>query len=199
MVYVKKFNHSKDDLLAEGRRIVSDNADSKYVFRVSMVNLILSGMKPSELSTLCGVNERTLTGWVDKVDKQGFESLMAVKQTGRPRVLSPEQEEKIKFLLNEDEPEKYGYRVWDGPSMSDYISGSMGVEYSPRACQKLFHRLNYNRIVPQPYPSLEDPDIPSREIYKDEISAVFGDPSLILVFQDEVHFEVQTSVTRKWA
>jgi len=198
-MYAKKFTHTKEELLAEGQKIVSDNADAKFVFRVSMVNLMLSGMKASELSALCGVNERTLTGWVDKVDKIGFDSLMAIKQTGRPCKLSKEQEEKIKFLLDEDDPEKYGYRVWDGPSMSDYILNNMGVEYTPRACQKLFHRLNYNKIVPQTFPSYKNPDDVAREKFKEDLRDVYSDPSLILIFQDEVHFEVQTSVTRKWA
>ena len=198
-MYVKKFNHDRNDLLEEGRRIVTENADTKYVFRVSMVNLMLSGMKASELSALCGVNERTLTGWVDKVDREGFDSLMAVKQTGRPSKLSKEQEEKIKFLLNEDDPEKYGYRVWDGPSMSDYILNNMGIEYTPRACQKLFHRLNYNKIVPQTHPSLENPNEEARSNFKEDLCRMYNDPSIVVIFQDEVQFEVQTSVTRKWS
>ena len=199
MVYVKKFIHSKEELLAEGQKIMTEDADSKYLFRVCMVNLMLSGMKASELSGPSGVNERTLTGWVDKVDREGFEVLMAVKQPGRPPKLTAEQEEEIKFLLEEDDPEKHGYRVWDGPSMSDYIRKNMGVEYTPRSCQKLFHRLNFSKIVPQMYPSLETPDDAARNKFKEEVAAAFADPSLVMVFQDEVHFEVQTSVTRKWA
>ena len=142
----KKFTHPKEELLAEGRRILSDDAYAKFVFRVSMVNLMLSGMRASELSELCGVNKRTLTGWVDKVDKQGYESLMAIKQSGRPSKLSKKQEEEIRFLLEESDPEKYGYAVWDGRSICDFIWRNMGVEYTPRACQNLLHRLNYNKV-----------------------------------------------------
>jgi len=125
--------------------------------------------------------------------------MLKEEQKGRPKKLSKEQEEIIKELLEEDEPEKHGYRVWDGPSMSDYIKKNMDVDYAVRSCQKLFHRLKYNKIVPQTYPSLEDPDDEARDMYKKELRKAYADPSLILVFQDEVHFQVETSVTRKWA
>lgn len=82
MVYNRKYKHPKEELLSEGKRIVQSSRDSKFIFRVATVNLVLSGMKASELSQYCGVDERTISNWVAKVDEYGFESLMAVKQTG---------------------------------------------------------------------------------------------------------------------
>lgn len=120
MVYTRKFKHPKEELLAEGKKIIAIDRDSKFLFRVTMVNLILSGIKPSELSNYCGVDERTLSGWVAKADNDGFELLRAVKQTGRPSKLSNEQKEKIKSVIKED-PTAYGYTNWDGPLLSDFI------------------------------------------------------------------------------
>ncbi len=141
MAYVRKFTRPKEELLAESRRIMTKDADSKYLFRVCMVNLMLSGMKASELSELSGVSERTLAGWVEKADREGLEALMAVKQSGRPSKLTEEQEEEIYFLILCIDPRYYGYKEWDGPSLSDYIRKNMGVEYTPRSCQKFFHCL----------------------------------------------------------
>ena len=123
MVYTRKFKHPEEELLAEGKKIIATDRDSKFLFRVTMVNLILSGIKPSELSNYCGVDERTLSGWVAKADNDGFESLRAVKQTGRPSKLSDEQKEKIKGVIKED-PSIYGYTNWDGSSLSDFISNN---------------------------------------------------------------------------
>lgn len=198
MVYTRKFKHPKEELLAEGKKIIATDRDSKFLFRVTMVNLILSGIKPSELSNYCGVDERTLSGWVAKVDNDGFESLRAVKQTGRPSKLSNEQKEKIKGVIQED-PSVYGYTNWDGPSLSDFISKEFDVEYSIRACQKLFHELGFSLIRPQTYPSLNEPDEDAREAFKERVAEVFSDPSTILVFQDEVHFSIQSTITRGWA
>ena len=143
MVYVRKFKHPKEELLAEGTKIIATDRDSKFLFRVATVNLILSGLKPSELSKYCGVDERTLSRWVAKVDNVGFESLRAVKQNGRPSKLSDEQKEKIKDVIKED-PSRYGYSNWDGPSLSDFFLKEFDVEYSVRACQKLFHELGFS-------------------------------------------------------
>ena len=198
MVYTRKFKHPKEELLAEGKKIIAIDRDSKFLFRVTMVNLILSGIKPSELSNYCGVDERTLSGWVAKADNYGFESLRAVKQTGRPSKLSNKQKEKIKGVIKED-PTAYGYTNWDGPSLSDFISKEFDVEYSIRACQKLFHELGFALIRPQTYPSLNEPDEDAREAFKKRVAEVFSDPSTILIFQDEVHFSIQSTITRGWA
>ena len=74
MVYKRKFKHSKEELLEEGKRIIAADCDTKFLFRVTMVNLILSGMMSSELSNYCSVNKRTISGWVAKVDDDGFDS-----------------------------------------------------------------------------------------------------------------------------
>lgn len=198
MVYSRKFKHTKEDLLEEGMRIVSESSDSKFLFRVSMVNLILAGAKPSELSKYCGVDARTLTGWVAKADDHGFRSLMAVKQTGRPSKLSDEQKEEIKFVLQND-PAEYGYSNWDGPSLSDYIGSRYGVEYSVRACQKLMRSLGFSLIRPQVHPSMNEPDEETRKEFKNNLADAFDDPERVVVFQDEVHFSIQTTVTRSWS
>ncbi|MCQ2071361.1 MAG: IS630 family transposase [archaeon] len=198
MVYSRKFEHSVDDLLKEGKRIISENNDSKYLFRVAMVNLVLSGIKCSDLSVYCGVDERTISGWVSKADRQGFESLRAVKQNGRPPKLKNDVKEKIKFVISND-PSEYGYTNWDGPSLSDYIMKEYGIEYSVRACQKLFHELGFSLIRPQTYPSLDEPDEQARESFKRALNRISNDPERIVVFQDEVHFSIQSTITREWA
>ena len=37
-----------------------------------MVNLVLSGLTPSYLSSYCGNSKRTITLWVKTADEQGF-------------------------------------------------------------------------------------------------------------------------------
>jgi len=198
MVFNRKFKHAKEDLLSEGKKIVSEDRDSKYVFRVTLVNLVLGGAKPSEIADYSGVNERTISGWVAKVDENGFESLRAVKQTGRPTVLSDAIKEEIKCVLLED-PEKHGYRVWDGPTLSEHILKTYGIVYKTRSCQMLLHELGFNKIRPQVYPSTGETDDGSRTAFKESITQAYGDPSLVVVFQDEVHFNIQTTVTWQWA
>ncbi len=90
---------------------------------------------------------------------------MTVKPKGRPATFSDTQLEKIKQAVSDD-PENYGYHVWDGPTLSDYIKATYNIEYGTRACQKLFHRLGFSLIRPQTYPSLQNPDNEARDELK---------------------------------
>lgn len=164
-MHVRKFKTPKSELIKEGKKIVSENADNKFVYRVTMVNLILSGISPAQLEQYCGESKRTLMTWVQKVDNEGFYALMTTKQEGRPRRLNKEQENKIKDALN-SESQDYGYNVWDDPSLSDFISKTFNVVLGVRACQLLMHRLGFNLIRPQTYPSLENPQEEAREDFK---------------------------------
>ena len=117
---VRKFINDPMKLLEEGKKIVSESADNKFVHRVSMVNLVLNGLSPKNLAPYCGDSERTLQSWVKNVDENGWDSLVAIKQTGRPAKLTNEQVEEIRSTVKEG-ADKAGYLVWDGPSLSDYI------------------------------------------------------------------------------
>ena len=152
-------------LLEQGKEIVSQSADNKFVHRVSMVNLILGGMTPEELSMYCGDSRRVLYDWLNKVDEQGWESLKAIKQQGRASKLSESRTADIKAAV-EDDPEKYVYHVWDGTVRSAYIKCKYNIDLGVRACQKLLHKMGFSLIRPQTYPSLENPDDEAREEFK---------------------------------
>ena len=162
---VKQYINDPQVLLEQGRAILKENSDIKYAYRVTMVNLILGGMSAKELASFFGDGETTLMSWVTKVDQFGWDALHAKKQTGQPRRLSDGQIEVIKSAVQSD-PENFGFRVWDGPALSKYIKNTFGVEYSIRACQKLFHKMGFSLIRPQTYPSLENPDEEARESFK---------------------------------
>ncbi len=162
---VHKYINDPKILLEQGKIIVTENADNKFVHRVSMVNLLLSGMSPKVLSGFCGYSERTLQTWLKNVDESGGEILMAVKQNGRPNKLSDEQINKLKDAVKSD-PDNFGYNVWDGPTLSDHIKSESGINYGVRACQNLLHRMGFSLIRPQTYPSLENPDDEARADFK---------------------------------
>ena len=163
-----KYIHDPKDLLEQGKRIVSEKADhedKKYVYRVSMVNLMLSGLSPQEVSSCCGYSSRTLQSWLKKVDESGWEALRTKKQPGRPSRLTNQQIKEIKTSI-EEETEEPGYTIWSGPSLSDFIKTRYGVTYGIRASQKLMRRMGFSLIRPQVYPSLENPDTEAREDFK---------------------------------
>ena len=161
-----KFVNNPEVLLKQGQKIVSASNESKYIYRVTLVNLILAGkMTSAELSTLSGVADRTLRTWVKIADEQGFEQLRAVKQEGRPTRLNAVQTAELKDVLTKS-PSNYGYKVWDGPSLSSYIKKTYQIELKVGQCQRLFHKLGFSLIRPQTYPSLGEQNKEEREDFK---------------------------------
>ena len=143
---VRQYKTEPDQLLAEGQFIVQSTSDVKYQHKVEMVNLVLSGLTPSYLSTYCGDSKSTITRWVKIADEQGFEALKTKKPTGRPSKLTKEQKAEIRAILEEDDPKKYGCNVWDGPSL-------YAVKLSVRQCQRLLHSLGFSLVRPKTFPS----------------------------------------------
>lgn len=153
-------------LLAEGQMIVSSTDDAKYQHKVECVNIVLGGMPPSELSKYVAESKNTITQWVKTADEEGFEALHPKKQPGRPQKLTPAQLDEISKLLDEDDPARQGYRVWDGPTMSQYIKKAYSITISPRSCQRMFHSLGFSLIRPQTFPSAEKDNSEEREEFK---------------------------------
>lgn len=162
---IRKFISDKQALIDEGKRIVSMSDDAKFLRKVTIVNLMLNGASASSLSPSCGETTRTLISWMKSVDEKGFEALRPKKQPGRPNKLSNEQKEKIKdaILLP---PEDSGYTVWDGPTLSDYIRKTFGIDLGVRQCQRLFHKLGFSQIRPQTFPSKDKEEDPRRDAFK---------------------------------
>ena len=50
----RRYKTNPAQLLAEGQQIVHTTTDAKYRHKVEMINLVLSGLTPSYLSSYCG-------------------------------------------------------------------------------------------------------------------------------------------------
>lgn len=161
----RKFRTDPALLLEQGKAIISTAKDGKFRFKVFAVNMVLSGCTAEQVSAVAGVTKRTVNGWVSTVDQQGFDALQIKPRSGRPPKLSSEQRADVDMVL-QSEPGNYGYKVWDGPSLSAYINSTFGIPLSIRQCQRLMHELGYSYIRPQPYPSKGYEDTKERNEFK---------------------------------
>lgn len=161
----RKYHTDPEELLRQGKEIMSSSEESKYYFRVFAVNMVLSGTPASSVALSSGFTKAAVTGWVKAVDEHGFQALIPKKQSGRPKKLTDDQRKDIDELLQKD-PKDCGYKVWDGPTVSDYIKKKFGIDMSTRQCQRLFHELGYSKIRPQMYPSKGYEDTEERTAFK---------------------------------
>lgn len=161
----RKYKNDPASLLKEGKNIMLNQDDTRFYFRVLSVNFVLSGMSAANVAEIAGVSRSTVSDWVKAVDEKGFDALRTVKHSGRPAKLSVEQKSEIDIAL-QNEPSKYGYKVWDGPTLSAYIKKTYDIELSTRQCQRLFHELGYSKIRPQVFPSKGYEDTEARNEFK---------------------------------
>lgn len=146
----RRYKTDPEVLLQTGKEIMSSSDESKFLFRVFAVNMVLSGCPASQIGKMAGVSKASVTGWVKTADEQGFDALKPKHRSGRPRKLTNEQLSSIGTVLQSD-PKAFGFKVWDGPSLSAYIENQFGISFSIRQSQRLFHELGYLHIRPQPY------------------------------------------------
>lgn len=167
MISVNKRKYINDPavLLKEGKDIMMEHDDTRFYFRVFSVNFVLNGMSAANVAEIAGVSRSTISDWVKAVDEQGFETLISVKPSGRPSKLTTEQQAEIDIVLQR-EPSEFGYKVWDGPTLSAYIKKTYDIELSTRQCQRLFHKLGYSKIRPQAFPSKGYEDTEARNQFK---------------------------------
>ena len=164
-MYNRRYKTDPNKLLEQGKAIMTSSEESRFLFRVFAVNMVLSGCTASQIGELAGLSKAAITGWVKTADEQGFDALRSQQRSGRPSKLSEEKIQQIDGLLQTD-PKEHGYKVWDGPTLSAYIKNMFGIELSVRQCQRLFHNLGYSLIRPQPYPSKGYEDSEERENFK---------------------------------
>lgn len=161
----KVFKSDIETLKEEGRKIMEASMDSRFYNRVAAVNAVLSGVSPSKAADWFGMTGRSLSGWVKKVDEEGFGSLRDKQKPGAPPKLTASQLDEIDKMIQGD-PADFGCKVWDGPSLSAAIKRTFGVDLGTRQCQRLFHKLGYARVRPQTYPSKDYEQTEARESFQ---------------------------------
>ena len=164
----RKYNTDPELLLQQGKSIMSSSDESRYHFKVFAVNMVLSGCSAAKIGAMAGVSKVAVTGWVKIADEQGFEALRPKKHKGATPKLSDEQFKIIDTILQSD-PKDFGYKNWDGPSLAAYIKNEYNVDLSVRQCQRIFHKLGYSHIRPQPYPSKDYEDTEKRKEFKKNV------------------------------
>ncbi len=75
----KEYHTDPAELLAEGQEIVRTTGDAKYRHKVEIVNLVLGGQIPSQLSQYVKESKDTITRWVKIADEQGFAATTSPK------------------------------------------------------------------------------------------------------------------------
>jgi transposase len=125
---------------------------ARYDHRLHGVLLVAQGSTCPEVSRMLGDSARTVEYWVRRFEERGFAGLQEGTRSGRPRRLSETQLSEIADALRTTPVDcgMPGSGLWDGKTLSAYVSKQFGVSLKVRQCQRLFRRLEFRLRKPRP-------------------------------------------------
>ena len=183
-------------------------SDLRVRIRLFIINLVLylfvlhRELNFEVLCQLAGYTKGSIINWLKKLIADGYSALYDKAKPGRPRELTEDDLAQIKECIT-DNPLKYGYTVWEGSTIQDFIRINYCIEYSVRHCQRMCREyLNLSLIRPRRYPAKADLFYDQRELFKYKMLCLLehiAKTDDLLVTQDEAHFKIMTTIMRVWA
>jgi transposase len=139
--------------------------ESRYDHRLHTVLLVAKGWTCPEVALLFNESRHSVVNWVRRFELEGFAGLTDKPHPGRPGRLTDEQIDRIGAVLRSP-PSNVGISggIWDGKSLSAYLSRDFGVVMSVRQCQRLFRQLGFR--LRKPRPMLAGADASQQEDFK---------------------------------
>ena len=121
------------------------------------------GFTESDVAALLGVARETVCRWWSAYTAAGVEALPH-ERTGRPegsgRLLSDEQADRIRQLLDENSPEDLGIAspLWSRRAVRDLINKEFGIDLAVRTVGEYLRRWGYTAKKPGRHSRDQDPE-----------------------------------------
>lgn len=135
---------------------------SLETIRVMAVERVLEGEPASEVIAAYGFNRTTIYKWL-KTWVEGLqrtEALRSTLATGRPRTLTPAQEQQVFRWVNGRDPRQYGldFGLWTRKIVADLIRAKLGFDLGLTAVGELLARLGLTPQKPLQRAYQRDPE-----------------------------------------
>jgi transposase len=132
--------------------------DGRQRTRLIAVRLLLQGQSVPQAAAAVGVNERRVRNWVHRFNREGPGGLADRPRPGRPRTLTPEQEQAFAARLEAGPAEDEGRAAYRGPDATRILAEEFAASYSSSGTYNLLQRLGFASLVPRPRHPKSDAD-----------------------------------------
>ena len=139
-VKVTREEHTPQELW----RLAAALKDAGHARRVQAISFVLDGRSRGEAAEFAGVDRQTLCDWVERYNKGGAGALATLTSPGRPRLLTPNQAEKLHGI------------VVKGPDLNKARTSIRMVSCGGAAWTssgRLAHGSTCPRCIPAPWPN----------------------------------------------
>lgn len=165
------------------RELVKSCKDSKEQNRYLALHAICKGYSVPSVSEIFCVDESTIRTWIKKWKKH--KNLQDDQKSGRPPILPEKEKEKIKHLLEENNPKKHGINAsfWDTKELQMYFK-KQNITISRETLRKCLKQLGaryVKAVIKFPEADIEKQKEFAKKFFENNKSG-----SSIILFQDEM-------------
>jgi transposase len=185
----------------DGRRL--DHATLETI-RLMAVERVREGEVPSAVIASYGFSRTTIYKWLTAAAKPGvgLRALQARPAPGRPRSLTPRQEQQVLRWINGKDPRQYGldFGLWTRSVVADLIERKLGIRLGLTAVGELLATLNLTPQKPLQRAYQRDPEAIERwrrETYPAIARRARAEGGQVF-FWDESGFRADTVHGRTW-
>ena len=117
----------------------------RVLLRIQAILLSLDEKSPPQIAQLLHVHRTRVHAWVSQWNEYGLDGLKEGQRSGRPREITPEQEEQFRDIV-ESGPVAYGLNtgVWTSRILSQVLADEFALTYHPGHVRKLLKALNFS-------------------------------------------------------
>src|SRR6202162_951637 len=130
--------------------------------RLMAVERVRGGERPSSVVASFGFHRTTIYKWLKAASKPGvgLKALHARPATGRPRSLTPRQEQQVFRWINGRDPRQYGldFGLWTRSVVADLIERKFNIRLGVPAVGALLAKLGLTPQKPLQRPYRRDPE-----------------------------------------
>ena len=136
---------------AELRRLARREPNARTRVRLLGVANALGGMAAGPAAAAVGAGRATLDDWLGRYRVEGVDGLRDRPKSGRPRLLTPEQDEAFKARVEAGaDHAKDGVTALRGVDMRRILKDGFAAEAGPSSVYQLARRLGLAWVTPRP-------------------------------------------------
>jgi putative transposase len=142
-------NHNPQ--MQELKWAIKNNRDKSMHVRYMVIYHHLKGQANVDIAKMFGVCAHTVGTYISKYNNYGFSSLTPAPKTGAPRLMTEEQEQKLKEVITQNTPDNVGFpnrKNWNASLALQWVYNNFGIQYSHSGMLKVLHRLNLSFTKP---------------------------------------------------
>lgn len=112
--------------------------------RIDSVKRVLAGESPEIVIRSVGFSRSRIYDWLRKYREGGMDALKAKKVTGRPPILTSEQNRELYKLVHQSNPSQFGHAaaLWDLTSLNDVVQKHFGIRMTKGTLKRILNGLN---------------------------------------------------------